>query len=519
MVPSAGKSSLLLLLLLLLLPFALSSFSSSSSSSSSTTTTTGSGGDDTEGGGGDEGEVGDLVKSSAKSIRVMLHQVIIVLIPIYIIVSLNKFYPLPALFFSKLQRSVPPPAQELIKLSSSKLERELSGDVRDFEIPVDSRIVAEKKEIEGDDIFKLSYISSFSEVLIISCSSITGVVGFAVYALATGTSMDFNSAAFYLSILAIFDCLKVLYTLVFVGGKANGLMSLSFMFIWFIAVLALWIPGAKYISLDVEEAYKQTEIAVKQVLQETAPISSSSPQIEFPEFRFMKLLLSLVCGAIATSLLFPTMRIARSHVAALVVHRESTIKMLLLHLSFFSPVLIALLFIVPTETAIVHYIKPLLPECMQKETRLFLRVVATVVVVLLRIGMFKNHMQAYLDVAQEKLSQIDEVKNSVEEKKEASKSKKKSKQPKTKMISAGLVQKLVSNIWDYAGVVSLQLLVPNILFLFSAFLMMLRRSDSDVLSPWGELGAGLLWSVTSITLVVEVLGMLMWQHMNKSASY
>ena len=73
----------------------------------------------------------------------------------------------------RLQRSVPPPAQELIKFSQQKeLERDASANIKDFLIPQSSQVRPERREMTLKELWSLEYVGDVAELLIVATSAI-----------------------------------------------------------------------------------------------------------------------------------------------------------------------------------------------------------------------------------------------------------------------------------------------------------------------------------------------------------
>eukprot|EP00043_Microstomoeca_roanoka_P015583 m.156153 g.156153 ORF g.156153 m.156153 type:complete len:195 (+) comp16290_c0_seq5:1173-1757(+) len=158
------------------------------------------------------------------------------------------------------------------------------------------------------------------------------------------------------------------------------------------------------------------------------------------------------------------------------------------------------------------------PQRLASHALLLARAALVALVAGLRFCTFKTHMQAYLDIAQERLANLDQSSSTTTSTttttKPQTKQQKKSKTklsptPPQDMISAGVVQRLVSNIWDYAGVASLQLLVPPVLLLFASTLMVIRSSlgaEQATLSSWSDLGNIIVWWVALSTTLLNFFG-------------
>ncbi|EGD74927.1 hypothetical protein PTSG_07152 [Salpingoeca rosetta] len=456
---------------------------SSSSSSSSSSSDGGGDGVDTE---NEASTAGSAVMNtaSAKAARLVLHQIAIVLIPIYVIVSINKYYPLTAYLFRGLKWSVPPRAQELIQFSKQKsLERDANGDIQDFEIARSSRVIPKKRELTLRELWKLQYIGDVTELLIVTSSTLAATLGFIGWAFVTGNSLNFNSAAFFLSCLGVFECVKVLTTLGFNGGRYEISVNILCAFIWFFLALVMWLSMNQHIAVQGGAMYEHMQTAARDFLQES---QLDPARLIFPEYRSMVLLAAAAAAAIGGLLTFPSFRFARAYASALVVHREK-----------------------PTLT-------------LQSYTLLVLRSTAVAATLLLRAVTTRTLMQAYLDIAQERMAQLGGGQTKKEKKEQKKANKKKGKKTETKtrnsksnasdddVISAGVVQRLVSNIWDYAGVAVLQIITPPLLLLFAAAVMVMRSTGGEhqdaAVSPWGELGTLAVWWISLTTTALTFIG-------------
>eukprot|EP01147_Barroeca_monosierra_P011074 gene11074-3140_t len=481
---------------------------------------------------------------TAKLGRSTFNQIAILLVPIYIVTALNKYNPLPHFLFKGLKRSIPPSAQDLFQFSKQKrLESNADGSIKDFIIPASSPILLEKRNILISEIWSLKYIEKITSLLIVAFSSLLATTGLLLWGCIARAPLNFNSAAFFLALLGIYEIVRVLFILGATGGRFEISITCGTRYILtpeavadvlvtfirsgvvgFGIVLFVWLFAGSRISIPGDQIYTQF-IEDIQLFLENAGVDADF-RSGAPKYKFIQLLVSVLGGVLAALLTFPSFRYSRS---------------LLLHLSFIGPLFLVTLFIGPTTDMIVGWLAGHLSPWIRPHLLVILRGVVASLVVALRLASIRTQLQAYLDIAQDRIASLElqvgdqNTANSTASPQNATVASKSSKKKSRKeeysnrntspnpTISAGAVQQMVTNIWDYAGVAVLQLIVPPLLIFFGTMLMVISSMNQSLLKhkfnhqyfaaysslcvKYGKgIGAVLIFWASTVTAVQSFLG-------------
>ncbi|XP_038661256.1 transmembrane protein 161B isoform X6 [Scyliorhinus canicula] len=201
----------------------------------------------------------------------------------------------------------------------------------------------------------------------------------------------------------------------------------------------------------------------KQGLESQGPVSKLT----------FKMFLAVFCALIGAFLTFPGLRLAQMHLDALNLAKER-LTQTLFHLNFLSPLIIVLLWVKPiTKDYIMN--PPLGKESiplMSETTYDSLRLWIVILLCVLRLALIRQHLQAYLNLAQKGVEQM---------KKEAGR------------ISTKDLQKMVARVFYYLCVIALQYVTPMIMLLHATLLLKTLGNHS-----WGVLSESSHVSPTEI---------------------
>ncbi|NXH13995.1 T161A protein, partial [Bucco capensis] len=241
------------------------------------------------------------------------------------------------------------------------------------------------------------------------------------------------------------------------GGERSVCLTFAFFFL-LLAMVALVIreeylefglePGLASVSSNLENILKQ------QGLEWMVPLSKLA----------FKLGLVALCSFLGACLTFPGLRLAQTHLDALQMAADKPLTQLLLHLSFLAPVLVVVMWIKPISRDFLLHAPmgkqtvQIMSDSAYNSSRLW----ALVGLCLLRLALTRQHLQAYLGLAQRWVQQL---------RKEAGR------------IPALEIQQKVTRIYCYVAVVSLQYLAPIILTLHCTLLLKSLGQHSWGLSP------------------------------------
>ncbi|KAF0296314.1 Transmembrane protein 161B [Amphibalanus amphitrite] len=215
---------------------------------------------------------------------------------------------------------------------------------------------------------------------------------------------------------------------------------------YFVVSMVILVTSNDLLELQLEQAYGSFNESATHFLRAHG-LGSSGPASMFA-FRLLLAVLSGFAGAI---LMFPGLRYTRMHRDCIRVSSENRALQLLYHVNFVMPLLNVLTWVRPlsraylTEKDMPSTGAPLLSDAWFDSLRLWL-LVATVV---LRMLLMPRHLQAYLNISQDKLDRI---------RKEAGR------------IRSTELQKRIVSVYYYVCVAALQFVTPLILSLYLALM-------------------------------------------------
>ncbi|XP_069746631.1 transmembrane protein 161B isoform X2 [Narcine bancroftii] len=265
------------------------------------------------------------------------------------------------------------------------------------------------------------------------------------------------------------------------GGERS--VCLTFGCFFFVKAMAILIVTENYLEFGLEAGFANfsgsaMQFLEKQGLQSQGPVSKLT----------FKMSLAILCAFIGAFLTFPGLRLAQMHLDALNFAKEK-LTQTLLHMNFLSPLIMVLLWVKPiTKDYIMN--PPLGQEnipLMSETTYDSLRLWIIVFLCVLRLALIRQHLQAYLNLAQKSVEQM---------KKEAG-----------RIITTDL-QKMVARVFYYLCVIALQYVAPIIMLLHTTLLLKTLGhhswgllSESSYVSPKEIIEASN--SVKSSTLVAN----------------
>ncbi|KAF7491376.1 Transmembrane protein, partial [Sarcoptes scabiei] len=242
-----------------------------------------------------------------------------------------------------------------------------------------------------------------------------------------------------LSLSFVIKILCSLTAIYFRGEESIGERSiciLSFCTYLIVAMIIL-IADEEMLEFGLINAYHSFQQNAYRFLQSQGVIETSPGPSSFLVIKFW---IAIICGIIGALFAFPGLRLAQMHFDILIYSKENKLSLLLYHFSFICPLFIILAWIKPLSR---HYLvnKNLMSDEAFESCRLWLILVVLVV----RLCLFRRYLQTYLNIAPQKINCM---------KKQAGK------------ITNVDVQKLIARVGHYLNVVSLQYLSPLLLCLF-----------------------------------------------------
>ncbi|XP_078070937.1 transmembrane protein 161B isoform X3 [Mustelus asterias] len=250
------------------------------------------------------------------------------------------------------------------------------------------------------------------------------------------------------------------------GGERS--LCITFGCFFFVKAMAILIVTENYLEFGLETGFANfsgsaLQFLEKQGLESQGPISKLT----------FKMFLAVFCALIGAFLTFPGLRLAQMHLDALNLAKER-LTQTLFHINFLSPLIIVLLWVKPITKD--YIMNPSLGKesipLMSETTYDSLRLWVIILLCVLRLALIRQHLQAYLNLAQKGIEQM---------KKEAGR------------ISTKDLQKMVAQVFYYLCVIALQYVTPMIMLLHTALLLKTLGNHS-----WGVLSESSYVSPTEI---------------------
>ncbi|XP_072137358.1 transmembrane protein 161B isoform X2 [Mobula birostris] len=370
--------------------------------------------------------------------------------------------------------------------AKSKRERKYNGHIesKPLTVPKDINLHLEAKSITEMDTRVLHYFPEYQWLVDFTvCATVVYVITEAYYSL-THPHNEMNISIVW-SLLVLTFVFKVLFSLtthyfkVEEGGERS--VCITFGCFFFVKAMAILIVTENYLEFGLETGFANfsggaMQFLEKQGLQSQGPVSKLT----------FKMSLAILCGFIGALLTFPGLRLAQMHLDALNLAKEKltqtrqnylslTFIMTLLHVNFLSPLIMVLLWVKPiTKDYIMN--PPLGKESiplMSESTYDSLRLWIIIALCVLRLALIRQHLQAYLNLAQKSIEQM---------KKEAGR------------IGTKDLQKMVARVFYYLCVIALQYVAPVIMLLHTTLLLKTLGHHS-----WGLLSEPSYMSPKEIT--------------------
>lgn len=405
-------------------------------------------------------------------------QMVITLIVVSVFQKLGTFFSLARwlLCSTGLVRYLYPTDNELRQLAGiPKLSKEKSKGKKGsrfsehsevFRIPRSLDVPLESRKISPLDVIHLRFYSEYQ-----------WLVDFALY-----SGLVFLMSEAYHSFYPIKDevnlctvwCMlvlgfatKVLASLTvqyFKGEESVGERSTVIVaaFAYLLIAMMIMVVDERNLESGLETAYQSFNTSAARFLGNQG-LQSNGPASKL----VLKFFIALWCGLIGGLFIFPGFRAARMHYDLLKHYEVSRIRRLLLNLSFASPFFLVLLWVKPVcrDYLTVRIFSGMTAPLMTDGAFDSMRLIAVIVVVLHRLLLMPLYLQAYLNMAYQRVQ---------EQRKEAGR------------ITNHELQEKIASVFFYLCVVTLQYVIPIFCCLFFAFLF--------------KILGGLSWSGTTLPL-------------------
>ncbi|EDQ86961.1 uncharacterized protein MONBRDRAFT_27787 [Monosiga brevicollis MX1] len=432
--------------------------------------------------------------ATAVAVQDVLRPLMLVLLPIFVLLRVNKVYPFVQAVYTGLVRTVTPETAELARLSSKPVTTRSDGLVEDFRIPTNSDLQLRQVKVTPFSWSKLHFADHLSQLFLLLLATLVGPIVSATMSWINPHSTANYSALVILLAVTGAHCINTLVRLLW--QSSSSLLLASGFFVFFFTLI-LSLTAGHLFDIPLEEEYGLWELEwVQQISAAQAPttsddnlptpasdpviVSRPSPADSRTHLRTILLLASAMAGVLAAALALPALRLARNFVLSRTVpepaflYQTGPITMLL------APLGICLTFFTPIADALHQ-------QGLATSDLIALRATLALLALASQFGSLRPSMQYYLNSAFEKGTALlrgqgedDHVEQ--EDESTASTSKKAKKKAKTKTstasptatVRAGQIQQTVEHVWQYSIVVALQLLLPATLLFVPAAIALIK---------------------------------------------
>ncbi|XP_076806624.1 transmembrane protein 161B-like [Clavelina lepadiformis] len=275
--------------------------------------------------------------------------------------------------------------------------------------------------------------------------SIFVYIGTEIYYESWHPTKEFNISMVWILLSMWFAVKNLCSVLVlYAKAKAGGEISMSITYGMFSFIVAL---GTLMIKEDV------LEFGIEAYINDNITSTNSTvPEKRHFSISGIKLLLATCSSFLGILFAFPALRMAQMYVDALRYSKGNAFTQFLLHLNFFAPAAIALMWIKPIVRDLIRDpriglgrsedVSPMLTDSQFE----IMRILFIICICFLRLALLRIHLQAYLNIAYEKMMKL---------------------RKESGMITNIELQKIITRVFYYLGVVAVQYLSPLVLVLCS----------------------------------------------------
>ncbi|XP_058462810.1 transmembrane protein 161B [Malaya genurostris] len=388
-------------------------------------------------------------------------QLVITLIMVSVIQKVSPHFSLAKwiLCSTGLTRYLHPTDDELRKLSGvprektkSRKDKRGNGHVEvnerpsTFHVPRSLNVQLESISIAPYDIVHLRYYTEYQWMVDFSLYAAIVYAFSEIYQFFFPMKDEFNLSMLW-CLLVIFFAFKLLTSLTiqyFQSEESIGERStciVTGLIYLLIAMIILIVPETT-LEVGLVQAYKSFNASASEFLQSQG-LQSSGPASEI----VVKFFIAVSCGIVGALFTFPGLRMARMHWDSLKFCQDKLWLKIALNLSFATPFLLVLLWIKPLsrDYLSVRIFSGMSAPLLSSEAFETIRLGAVVFAVLLRFVLMPVYLQAYLNLAYDRIE---------DQKKEAGR------------ITNVDLQKKITSIFYYLCVVTLQYVAPILMCLF-----------------------------------------------------
>ncbi|XP_014669400.1 PREDICTED: transmembrane protein 161B-like isoform X2 [Priapulus caudatus] len=345
---------------------------------------------------------------------------------------------------------IPPPSS---RSRGKKDARKQNGAAKDnsFTVPRNIQLKLTTAEVTDQDVVHLHFFTEYQWLVdFSSCAVIVYVITELFYWMTPHMAAGEVNLSLIWSLMALLFILRVLWSLTaqYFRGEDGGERAMCIMFAFFclVSAMVVLVINEDILELGLDEAYALFSQGSNLFLA-TQGLESSGPASKIS----IKVILALCSALVGAFLIFPGMRLAQMYHSAQKYCADNFILRLLLHVNFLSPLIVMLLWIKPIGREIFTQVTwGKYGILMSSDGYESFRLWAVVAMVTLRLCLLTLHLQAYLNLAYDRVQLMS---------KEAGR------------ISSTELQRMVARVFYYLCVVTLHYVVPAILILNVLFLL------------------------------------------------
>ncbi|XP_034940664.1 transmembrane protein 161B [Chelonus insularis] len=385
-------------------------------------------------------------------------QLVITLVMVSLIQKLSPYFSFGRwiLCSTGLTRYLYPTDQQLKLLAGIPKEKPKKGKHQEngrtpqtFHVPRNLDITLENAQVTHLDVVHLKYYSEFQWLVDFSVYAALTYVLTEVYNYFYPIKDEINLSMLWCTLVIgfAFKMLVVLWIQYFKGEESVGERSTCIVtgFMYLLIAMMILIVDENTLELGLDKAYSSFNVSATKFLGEQG-LSSTGPASKI----VLKFFLAVWCGWLGSLFTFPGLRMSRMHWDALRYYK-SKIFLVLANISFVSPLFLVCLWIKPIsrDYLTARVFTGMTGPIMSVDAFESMRLIAVVGVVVLKLALMPMYLQAYLNLAEQRIEN---------QKKEAGR------------ITNLDLQKKIAAVFYYLCVVTLQFVAPLLMCLFFTFM-------------------------------------------------